>query len=123
MTHSRNRLLALGVLGVVTISLVLAGCSSAPEGVRGPCPAPPVITPMNNDDLDWFEETAVIVDDYAQQLVGFDETAAQGCVEDAGLSWRVIARDGEYFAVTADYSPQRVNTVIKKSVVTEISIG
>jgi len=55
--------------------------------------------------------------------VGFDEQAAQACVEDAGLVWRVIARDGEYFMVTEDYSPQRVKAVIEKSVVLEISVG
>jgi hypothetical protein len=53
----------------------------------------------------------------------FDEQAAQTCVEDAQLIWRVIARDGEYFAVTLDYSPQRINVAIDKSVVTEISVG
>jgi hypothetical protein len=78
---------------------------------------------MTNENLDWFEETAVIVNDYAQQLVGFDEKAAETCVENAGLVWRVIARDGEYFAVTADYSPQRINAAIDRSVVTEISVG
>jgi hypothetical protein len=74
-------------------------------------------------DDQWFEDTFVIVDEYGQQLVGFDEQAAQACVEDAGLVWRVVARDGEYFMVTEDYSPQRVNAVIEKSVVMEVSVG
>jgi hypothetical protein len=55
--------------------------------------------------------------------VGFEKQAAQACVEDAGLIWRVIARDGEYFAVTADYSPQRINAVVDKSVGKEVSGG
>jgi hypothetical protein len=37
--------------------------------------------------------------------------------------WRVVRRDGEWFAATDDYSPQRVNAMIENSVVTEISIG
>jgi hypothetical protein len=78
---------------------------------------------MSGDDMEWFEDTALIVEEYAQQLLGFDELVAERCAEDAGLSWRVTARDGEYFAVTADYSPQRVNAVIEKSVVTEASAG
>jgi hypothetical protein len=112
-----------GTVGLLTISLAAGGCSSPPAGQLGPCPTPPAISPMTNENLDWFEETAVIVNDYAQQLVGFDEKAAETCVENAGLVWRVIARDGEYFAVTADYSPQRINAAIDRSVVTEISVG
>ena len=78
---------------------------------------------MSEDDMEWFEKTATITTDYAAGLIGFDEQAAQTCVEDAGLSWRVVARDGEYFAVTLDYSPQRINAAIVKSVVTETSVG
>jgi hypothetical protein len=123
MISVRVRSIALAAVGALGVSLLLAGCSSAPEGLRGPCPTPPVITPMSDEDMEWFEDTALIVEDYAKQLIGFDELAAERCVEDAGLSWRVIARDGEFFAVTADYSPQRVNAVIEKSVVTEASAG
>ena len=75
------------------------------------------------DDMEWFDETALVVDEYGQGLVGFDEGAAQTCVEEAGFVWRVVARDGEYFAVTADYSPQRLNAVIERSVVVEVSVG
>jgi hypothetical protein len=110
-------------VSALVVVLSLTGCTPAPTGVLGPCPTPPVITPMSEDDMEWFETTAAITTDYAQGLVGFDERAAQTCVDDAGLSWRVIARDGEYFAVTLDYSPQRINAVIEKSVVTETSIG
>jgi hypothetical protein len=74
-------------------------------------------------DDEWFDDTAVIADEYGQQLVGFDEDAARTCVEDAGLVWRVIARDGEYFAVTLDYSPQRINAVMENAVVLEVSVG
>lgn len=93
--------------------------------MTGPCPTPPEISPMSSapDDMEWFDETALVVDDYGQGLVGFEEAAAQACVEDAGLIWRVVARDGEYFAVTADYSPQRLNAVIEGPVVVDISVG
>lgn len=74
-------------------------------------------------EADWFNETAAVVGEYAEGLIGFDEQAAESCVADAGLIWRVVARDGEFFAVTADYSPQRINVVIDKKVVTEASVG
>jgi len=105
------------------VGLVLGGCAAAPTGQIGPCPTAPVITPMSDQDMEWFEETATTVNAYGQQLVGFDEQAAQSCVEDAGLTWRVIARDGEYFMVTEDYSPQRINVVIEDAVVMEVSAG
>ena len=60
---------------------------------------------------------------FAQQLVGFSEKAAESCVTDAGLVWRVVGRDGESFVVTQDYNPLRVNVVIEISEVTEVRIG
>lgn len=116
----------VGSAAVASIFLfVLGGCGVSPEGITGPCPEPPAISPMPDvqGDEDWFATTAEIVNDYAVQLVGFDEKAAEACVSSAGLTWRVIARDGEYFAVTLDYSPQRVNVVIEDSIVQEASSG
>jgi hypothetical protein len=59
----------------------------------------------------------------AKQLEGSSEAAAEARVSEAGLVWRVVGRDGEMFAVTLDYSSERVNAVIDHSVVTEISVG
>jgi hypothetical protein len=107
----------------MVVGFLLGGCAAAPTGQMAPCPAAPVITALSDENSDWFEETAATVNEYGQQLVGFDEQVAQTCVEDAGLTWRVIARDGEYFMVTADYSPQRINAVIENAVVMEVSAG
>jgi len=104
--RKRARGVWLAPLGVVGVGFLMSGCSSPTVGQLGPCPTPSEITPLSQENLDWF-----------------DEQAAQTCVEDAQLIWRVIARDGEYFAVTLDYSPQRINVAIDKSVVTEISVG
>ena len=113
------------ILASLTFTLLLSGCAAPSEGVTGPCPTPPVVTSMSEtpDEADWFNSTAEIVLEYGKQLEGFDESAAEVCVADAALIWRVVARDGEYFAVTADYSPQRVNAVIEQGVVTEITVG
>jgi len=117
-TRGIRPLILAGAVGAA----VLAGCTPAPTGVTGPCPTPPEIA-AGTGDAAWFEQTEAIVDSYAQQLRGFDEDAAQACVEGAGLAWRVVARDGEFFAVTADYTPQRVNAVIERRVVTTLSVG
>lgn len=107
------------------VGLVATGCSPAPPDVPEPCPAAPVMSeiPQAPDDTEWFDKAAESTLNYTKQLQGFSEAAAESCVTEAGLVWRVVGRDGEWFPVTADYNPQRVNAVIENSVVTEISIG
>lgn len=123
MSRDRRFAHVRSLVGVLAGVLFLSACVTTPTGLTGPCPLAPLITSTSDDDMNWFEETAVIVDDYGQQLVGFDESVAENCVENSGFGWRVVARDGEFFAVTADYSPQRLNAVIENSVVTEMSAG
>jgi hypothetical protein len=79
--------------------------------------------PQDGGEADWFETTAEVTLGYAEQLAGFDESAAESCVKTAGLLWRVVARDGESFAVTEDYIPTRINVVIERTIVTEITVS
>jgi hypothetical protein len=51
------------------------------------------------------------------------EADAEKCATDLGWAYRVGSRDGETFAVTADYSEQRVTVTITLGVVTAISVG
>lgn len=59
----------------------------------------------------------------AEDVVGMTEAEAQAAVEDAGLAFRVVSRDGEGLAVTDDYVVTRVNATIVDGVVTETSVG
>ena len=79
--------------------------------------------PPAGGDTQKFDKAAEAALNYAKQLEGFSEVAAESCVTEAGLVWRVVGRDGEMFPVTLDYSPERVNAVIESSMVSEISIG
>jgi hypothetical protein len=79
--------------------------------------------PPGPDDINKFDKAAEAALNYAKQLEGFSEAASESCVIEAGLVWRVVGRDGEWFAVTLDYNPQRINAVIESAVVTEVSIG
>ena len=110
---------------LASLCLLVAGCSPAPPSVPETCPTAPIISemPPAPDDTEWFDKAAESTLNYAQQLEGFSEAAAESCVTEVGLVWRVVGRDGEMFAVTLDYSPQRVNAMIENSVVTEISVG
>jgi hypothetical protein len=51
------------------------------------------------------------------------EAEAIFAIEDAGFIARVVARDGEYFAVTEDYSVSRINLVVVDDRVTEATVG
>jgi hypothetical protein len=62
-------------------------------------------------------------DDLLEGLTGLGESDAQVAAEVRGLIVRVVARDGEYFAVTKDYRTDRVNFEIVKGVVVKVSIG
>jgi hypothetical protein len=56
-------------------------------------------------------------------LVGLSEAAAVDAAESGGWVARVVARDGEYFPVTLDYSTSRVNLTLVSGIVTSVSVG
>ena len=56
-------------------------------------------------------------------LVGLGEESAVDAIEAQGLLVRISERDGEAFALTADYSEDRINLVINDGVVTRATIG
>ena len=99
---------------VVTLLCVLtiAACSSSEQtSDQVTCPA-----------IDAADATA-ITPERAELLVGMLEADAEKCAADLGWAYRVGSRDGENFAVTADYSQQRVTVTITLGVVTAISVG
>lgn len=59
----------------------------------------------------------------AEQVVGMSEATAKAAVEAADHTFRVVARDGEQFAVTEDYSTTRINVTIEDGKVTEATVG
>lgn len=61
--------------------------------------------------------------DAAAQLVGLNEQVATTCAANEGWKFRVVARDGEDFMVTADYRTDRVNLTVENGIVTAINVG
>lgn len=59
----------------------------------------------------------------AASVIGRTEAEAQRTVEDAGYTYRVIARDDTVLEATDDYSVTRVNVAVRDGVVTEATIG
>ncbi len=77
-------------------------------------PAPPPVGDPAGETID---------PDEAATLVGVTEDAALELAAERGWTVRIVARDGEFFAVTDDYSPTRVNLTIVDGAVAEVSIG
>jgi hypothetical protein len=51
------------------------------------------------------------------------ESNAESCATSLGWAFRVGERDGESFALTADYSQQRVTVSVTNDLVTAVVIG
>ncbi len=59
----------------------------------------------------------------ANSLIGQKLDIVQPELEKANIAFRVIEKDGEQYAVTADYSPDRLNFRIKNGVIIGVSKG
>ena len=99
-------------LVIAFASLTLIACSSSDQdGSAVVCPP-----------VDAADATA-ITPERAELLVGLLEVDAEKCAADLGWAYRVGSRDGENFALTADFSEQRVTVTITLAVVTAIAVG
>ena len=106
------------VASVVAV-FVLAGCGagaeesaeSDSESAAAECPQP-----------DAADATA-ITQERADMLIGFTESNAAACAASIRWSFRVGERDGESFALTEDYSLQRVTVSVTNDLVTAVVIG
>lgn len=103
-------------VAVLATVLVLAACGGSGEAqpsdtaVAG-CPA--------TDPAD----ATSITDARAALLVGLSEADSERCATELGWGWRVGERDGEAFALTADYSPSRVTVTVDDGIVTAVVVG
>jgi heat shock protein HslJ len=76
-------------------------------------------SPVTDDPMTPSDEALAMT----TEVIGMTEAAAQAAVEGAGLTFRVVSRDGESLAVTDDYSVSRMNVAIVDDEVTEATIG
>ena len=109
----------LAVVASALAALVLAGCGagaeesaeSDSESATAECPQPDVA------------DTTAITQERADMLIGFTESDAESCAASLGWEFRVGERDGEGFALTADYSQQRVTVSVTNDLVTAVAVG
>lgn len=111
---------------VLVAVLALASCGgrggSADDDVVSTDNVDPDVSvslPSEQEWQDQYDQT----EQFALTVVGMTEEQAIEAIEEAGFVARVIARDGEFFAVTEDYSVTRINLVIVDGDVTEATVG
>lgn len=103
---------------------MLGACGSDSMGdelisTNNPNPDVTVSIPSEEEMQAQLEKT----EEFAATVIGLGEQEAITAIEGEGLIARVVARDGEYFAVTADYSVSRINLVIELGLVVETTVG
>jgi len=104
--------------------VVLAGCGANAEENPGLYVGPPdsKTAPANCPQADAADMTA-ITQERADMLIGFTESDAESCAAQLGWAFRVGERDGESFALTADYSLQRITVSVTNDLVTAVAVG
>lgn len=75
------------------------------------------------DDTVIGEDEAKASASFAANLIDLPEDLAIAAIEATGRSYRIAARDGEEYALTADYSTSRINLRIVDGIVTEAVVG
>jgi len=68
-------------------------------------------------------DLTAITQERADKLIGLTESDAETCATSLGWAFRVGERDGESFALTADYSQQRVTVSVTNDLVTAVVVG
>lgn len=68
-------------------------------------------------------EVNTIPQEEANLLIGMAESEAEVCALGLNWLWRVGERDGEFYALTMDYRPNRVTVQIQESVIYLVNVG
>ncbi len=102
---------------IVVAVFVVAGCGANAE--EKPDDAIPTAECPQADTAD----ATAITQERADKLIGFTESDAESCALSLGWAFRVGERDGESFALTADYSQQRVTVLVTNDLVTAVGVG
>jgi hypothetical protein len=66
---------------------------------------------------------AVILQGYAEALVGMKKESAQSCAVKLGWQYRIGQEDDQMFALTRDYRLDRVTVTIKSGLITQALVG
>ena len=105
------------VMFIVALTAGVVACAESDAGTPNT-----IATPAECPPADMADQNEILVQ-RAELLLGFSEADALRCAAQLGWSYRVGQRDGESFAVTMDYSLQRVTVTVAGDIVTAITVG
>ena len=112
LLHSVRRAVRRLVAGVLlVIGLASCGGSDSVQPLDQACPA--------TDAADLI----AVSQERANLLLGYSEAGAAECAGELGWIFRVGMRDGEAFALTMDYSTQRITVTVEDDLVTAVTVG
>ena len=93
-------------ISVAFIIVIVVGSSNAQVSLIRETPAPYCFEDTSPDQFTQRHvETKVI----ACQVLGMTKDAAISFIEAEGRDWRIASEDGEFFALTEDYTDGRIN--------------
>lgn len=118
-----NRVIAAIAAGALMLSLTACMSGSEHFNVAESCPAPPSPAELPSDTSEAMNEFARENLRFGTELIGLREAQAEACLTNVGLSWRVVARDGEMFPATLDYRYNRVNLSIINGEIVDVNVG
>ena len=104
---------------VVLAALLLSACSQANSGEPSEAP---IVEPKPCPTYSVLEGQE-IPQEQADLLIGMVEAEAEACALDLGWQWRVGERDGEFYALTMDYRPDRVTVQIQEGIIYLLNVG
>ena len=82
-----------------------------------------VLTPAKCPAWDKPAGEPMILQAYAESLVGMKKESAQSCAAKLGWQYRVGQEDDQLFALTRDYRSDRVTVSIKSGLITQALVG
>lgn len=101
----------VGLAGLFGVSVafiigIVVGSSNAQVSLVRETPAPYC---FEDPSPDQFTERHVETKVIACQVMGMTKDAAISFIEAEGRNWRIASEDGEFFALTEDYTDGRIN--------------
>ena len=82
-----------------------------------------VLTSATCPDWDKPMGEPMILQAYAESLVGMKKESAQNCATNLGWQYRIGQEDDQMFALTRDYRLDRVTVTIKSGLITQALVG
>jgi hypothetical protein len=116
----------------VSVKHVMVGLAAACTALLASCASDDTMPDAGSETSDQVVDcpavdpqdlAAGITQERANLLLGFREADAERCAGELGWAFRVGIRDGEAFALTMDYSAQRVTVEVQDDRVEGIAVG